>query len=231
MPEPATLTTRFQPASCCCVPKQPRSRIDRPLTQTIHPISRELETNLYGDVRIDEALGHEREQLLLRHLALVRVQADHILQQKHVTCTNAHRWHEHRGQTLGTRRTREGSESNWRVGKELTDCEEGAGPVVVLVDDGRASSEEVDGPRPVHHLGRLGRLGQGKGLGIRLRRARRGHRRGEVGRGVGRHGVRISHAFARRDAEGREVAGTLTLGRRRGGRRRRRRRARACGVD
>jgi hypothetical protein len=34
---------------------------------------------------IDEALGHKREQLLLQHLALVKVQADHVLQQQAAT--------------------------------------------------------------------------------------------------------------------------------------------------
>jgi hypothetical protein len=52
-------------------------------------ISRELGTNLSSNVGIDEALGHEREQPLLRYLLRVRVQADHILQQQHVTCTHA----------------------------------------------------------------------------------------------------------------------------------------------
>jgi hypothetical protein len=52
--------------------------------------------------------------------------------------------------------------SRTRGGRELTDGEEREGPVVVLVDDGRASPEEVDGPRPVHHLGRLDGRGQGQ---------------------------------------------------------------------
>ena len=95
------------------------------------------------------------------------------------------------GKALGTRGELAGG---FGIERELTDGEERAGAVVVLVDDGRAASEEVDGPRPVHHLRRLGgRLGR-LGLGIHLRRARRGHRRGEVGRGIGRH-VWISHAI------------------------------------
>jgi hypothetical protein len=39
-------------------------------------------------------------------------------------------------------------------------------------------------------------------MGIRLRRARRGHRRGEVGRWVGRHGAGLPRRSPRRGKEG-----------------------------
>lgn len=101
---------------------------------------------LRAGVGVDEALGDEREQLLLRHLARIRVQVDHILQQQHVT-----------------------------------DGEERAGPVVVLVDDGGAAAEEVDGPGLVHDLGGLERR-RGRQVGIhhRAERRRRERERGRV---------------------------------------------------
>jgi hypothetical protein len=114
MPQPANLTTRCQLTSCCCIPTQHRSRIDPPNTKD--PISRELRPNLSSDVWIDEALRHEREQPLLRHLLRVRVHADHILQQQHVTCTHTRAGAMNiAGDHLAradARRTREVSESN-----------------------------------------------------------------------------------------------------------------------
>lgn len=103
-----------------------------------------LVLGLRAGVGVNEALGDEREQLLLRHLARIRVQVDHILQQQHVT-----------------------------------DGEERAGPVVVLVDDGGAAAEEVDGPRLVHHLEGLGRR---RGRRVGIQRAQRRRRRGQRGR-------------------------------------------------
>lgn len=43
-------------------------------------------SNLRTAVGVNEAVGDEGQQLLLRHLARIRVQADHVLQQQHVTC-------------------------------------------------------------------------------------------------------------------------------------------------
>lgn len=82
-------------------------------------------------------------------------------------------------------------EGNLEGGGILTDGEERARPVVVLVDDWGAAAEEVDGPRLVHHLGwleRRRRRRRGGGLGgIRRRGAGRGRGRREV-RLVGGHG-------------------------------------------
>lgn len=103
-----------------------------------------LVLGLRDGVGVNEALGDEREQLLLRHLARIRVQVDHILQQQHVT-----------------------------------DGEERAWPVIVLVDDGGAAAEEVNGPRLVHHLEGLERR---RGRRVGIQRAERRRRRGERGR-------------------------------------------------
>lgn len=57
----------------------------------------------------------------------------------------------------------------------LTDGEERARAVVVLVDDGGAAAEEVDGPRLVHHLGVLGIRRAGRRCRRRERRLVGGH--------------------------------------------------------
>lgn len=126
-------------------------------------------------VGVNEAVGDEGQQLLLRHLARIRVQADHVLQQQHVT-----------------------------------DGEERAGPVVVLVDDGGAAAEEVNGPRLVHHLGGLERL-RGLRLGIQRAERRRGRReRGRVrGHGSPPRSPGAGGLGHRSPSTGRVVAGAV----------------------
>jgi hypothetical protein len=77
MRQPANLTTTCQLTSRCCIPTQHHSCIDP--SNTNIQVSQELGPNMSSVVGIDKALGHEREQPLLRHLLRVRVQADHIL--------------------------------------------------------------------------------------------------------------------------------------------------------
>lgn len=108
--------------------------------------------------------------------------------------------------TAGKYHARAKNSRGFEIEWKLTDGEERAGPILVLVGDGRAASKEVDGLRPVHHLLRLGRRRGTLGLGIHLRRARRGHQRV-------RQGDRLDDMEPQDCKDDAEVAGTLTQGR------------------